>query len=168
MRNQVRVAMNGTGGATHINGASLMRGKQHTDTTILIEHFAPHCDSKQSMRTVLDNQAHGVFQGKIHVHQPAQKTDGYQMSRALILSEGAEMDTKPELEIYADDVKCSHGSTTGQLDEEPLFYMRSRGIEKDAARALLIQSFIAEGMALSADQPWHEILTERIGQWLKV
>lgn len=166
-RNQVRVAMNGTGGVCHINGVNLMRGTQHADTTILVDHFAPHCESNQNMRTILSDQAHGVFQGKIHVHQPAQKTNGYQLSKALILSEGAEMDTKPELEIYADDVKCSHGATTGRLDEEPLFYMQSRGIDRDAAKALLIQSFAADVLNVVAGQPYYDSLIERVGQWLQ-
>lgn len=166
-RNQVRVAMNGTGGVCHINGVNLMRGRQHADTTILVEHFAPHCESNQNMRTILSDQAHGVFQGKIHVHREAQKTNGYQLSKALILSEGAEMDTKPELEIYADDVKCSHGATTGRLDEEPLFYMQSRGIDREAAKALLIQSFAADVLNIVADQPYFDSLIERVGQWLQ-
>lgn len=165
-RNQVHVVLTDTGAQCHLNGVALMRGTQHADTTILVEHKAPHCESKQNMRNVLDDQAHGVFQGKILVHQPAQKTNGYQLSRALVLSEGAEMDTKPELEIYADDVKCSHGSTTGQLDSEPLFYMQSRGIGKDEARALLIRSFIAEGLELSGEQAWHEMLEKKVESWL--
>jgi Fe-S cluster assembly protein SufD len=166
-RNQVRVAMNGPGGVCHINGVSLMRGTQHADTTILVDHFAPHCESNQNMRTILSDQAHGVFQGKIHVRQPAQKTNGYQLSKTLILSEGAEMDTKPELEIYADDVKCSHGATTGQMDEEPLFYMQSRGIGRDEAKALLVESFAAEALSIVVDQPWHGMLEERVLAWLR-
>ena len=166
-RNQIHAVLKGKGASAHINGVSLMRGKQHTDTTILIEHLAPHCESKQNIRTILDDQAHGVFQGKIHVHQPAQKTDGYQLSRALLLSEGAEMDTKPELEIYADDVKCSHGATTGQLDQEPMFYMRSRGIPEDEARALLIQSFCADVIEAVEDEAVKEMLMEKVREWLK-
>ena len=155
------------GAVCHINGVALMRGEQHADTTILVEHLAPHCESNQNMRVILDDRAHGVFQGKIHVHQPAQKTDGYQLSRALLLSEGAEMDTKPELEIYADDVKCSHGATTGQMDEEPLFYMQSRGIGKEEAKALLIEAFAAEVLNFVEQQPWHGLLMERVRKWLE-
>lgn len=165
-RNQVRVVLNAPGASCHINSASLMRGTQHIDTTVLIEHKAPHCQSKQNIRTILDDRAHGVFQGKVHVHQPAQKTDGYQLSKALLLSEGAEMDTKPELEIYADDVKCSHGATTGQLDDEPMFYMQSRGIPKEEARALLIESFAAEVLDLIADDDIRESLTGKVRKWL--
>ncbi len=166
-RNQVHVRLREPGAICHINGVALMRGMQHADTTVLVEHLAPHCESNQNMRTILDDQAHGVFQGKIHVHQPAQKTDGYQLSRALLLSEGAEMDTKPELEIYADDVKCSHGATTGKLDEEPMFYMRSRGIQEDDARALLIESFAAEVLDLVGDDPIREDLMLRVRDWLQ-
>lgn len=165
-RNQVHVVLNGQGASAHINGVSMMRGVQHSDTTVLIEHLAPNGESKQNIRTILDDQAHGVFQGKIHVHKPAQKTDGYQLSRALILSEGAEMDTKPELEIYADDVKCSHGSTTGQMDQEPLFYMRSRGIAEADARALLVESFCAEVIDTVEDDAVKARLKERIVGWL--
>lgn len=165
-RNQVHVLLKEPGALCHINGAALMRGKQHADTTILVEHLAPHCESNQNMRTILDDQAHGVFQGKVHVHQPAQKTDGYQLSKALLLSEGAEMDTKPELEIYADDVKCSHGATTGRLDEEPLFYMQSRGIPVDAARALLIEAFADEVFDEVQDDEIKEELLGRVRAWL--
>jgi Fe-S cluster assembly protein SufD len=103
----------------------------------------------------------------VHVHQPAQKTDGYQLSRALLLSEGAEMDTKPELEIYADDVKCSHGATTGQLDQEPLFYMQSRGIDEKSAKALLIQAFVAEVFDNIQDESLKISLERRVEAWLK-
>jgi Fe-S cluster assembly protein SufD len=165
-RNQIHVLLNEPGALCHLNGASLMRGKQHADTTILIEHKAPHCESNQNMRTILDEQSHGVFQGKVHVHQIAQKTNGYQLSKAILLSEGAEMDTKPELEIYADDVKCSHGATTGRLDDEPMFYMQSRGIPAEEARALLIESFVAEIFDEVRSEVIREKLLERVRGWL--
>lgn len=165
-RNQIHVLLTEPGALCHLNGASLMRGKQHSDTTILVEHMAPHCESNQNMRTILDDQAHGVFQGKVHVHQIAQKTDGYQLSKAILLSEGAEMDTKPELEIYADDVKCSHGATTGRLEDEPMFYMRSRGIPEEQARALLIESFVAEIFDEVKGEETREKLLERVRGWL--
>lgn len=125
-----------------IHGAQLMRGRQVMDTTILIEHQAPNCTSNQTLRNVVDDQARGVFQGKVHVHQIAQKTDGYQLCNTIMLSPQGEMNTKPELEIYADDVKCSHGTTTGRLDETSMFYLQSRGIPADAARTMLLQAFI--------------------------
>lgn len=165
-RNQVHAVLQGPGATAHINGINLMRGEQHTDTTILIEHRAPNCASRQNFRSVLDDRAHGVFQGKVHVHQPAQKTDGYQLSKAILLSEGAEMDTKPELEIYADDVKCSHGATTGQLDEEPIFYMRSRGIDEESARALMIESFCADALETVDDDALKDRLMAEVREWL--
>lgn len=166
-RNQVHAVLQEPGATCHLSGINLMRGEQHVDATILIEHRAPHCSSRQNYRSILDDRAHGVFQGKVHVHQPAQKTDGYQLSKAILLSEGAEMDTKPELEIYADDVKCSHGATTGQLDEEPLFYMRSRGIGEDDARSLLIESFAADALETLRDDAVRQQLMGGVREWLK-
>ena len=166
-RNQIHAVLSEPGATCHLNGINLMRGEQHTDTTILIEHRAPHCDSRQNYRSVLNDRAHGVFQGKVHVHQPAQKTDGYQLSKAILLSEGAEMDTKPELEIYADDVKCSHGATTGQLDSEPMFYMQSRGVDENSARALLIESFVADAVEGLKDGALRERLMDVVRGWLK-
>ena len=143
-RHEMHAVLQSSNIECHFNGINMLNGKQHGDTTILIEHQAPHCQSNQFYRTLLDDQARGVFQGKVHVHQIAQKTDGYQMSNALLLSPDAEMDTKPELEIYADDVLCSHGATTGQMDEGPLFYLRSRGLNESEARMLLAQAFVNE------------------------
>lgn len=166
IRNQIHAEIQGENGHCWLNGVNLLSNEQHADTTITIEHQAPHCTSKQTFKSVLTDKAHGVFQGKVHVHQIAQKTDGYQLSNALILSEQAAMDTKPELEIYADDVKCSHGATTGRLDEEPLFYMRARGIPEREARALLIQSFCGEAVEGIGDENIQEIVTDKIAQWL--
>ncbi len=165
-RNEIIAQIEGPGAHCGLNGIQLQRGQQHADTTMLVEHRAAHCTSSQFLRTVLDDQARGVYQGKVYVHREAQKTDGYQLSNALLLSEGAEMDTKPELEIYADDVKCSHGATTGRLDEEPLFYMRSRGIPEPEARALLIQSFLGEVLEKISDEPVRNIMTDRVRSWL--
>ena len=151
-RHEVHIVMQGANAECHLNGVNMLNGKQHGDTTILIEHQAPHCQSNQFYRTLLDDQSRGVFQGKVHVHRPAQKTDGYQMSSALLLSPQAEMDTKPELEIYADDVLCSHGSTVGQMDESPLFYLRSRGLSEAEARMLLAQAFVNEVVDKVADE----------------
>lgn len=165
-RNQVHAELDGEGAHIELNGVNLGRGRQIQDATYLVEHKAPHCTSNQFVRTVLDEQARGIYQGKVHVHQPAQKTDGYQLSNALLLSEGAEMDTKPELEIYADDVKCSHGATTGQLDDEPLFYLRSRGLNEVEARALLIEAFLAEVIEKSTADALHSEFTQRVKTWL--
>ena len=143
-RNQIHAVIQGSGADCTLNGINLLSDQQLGDTTITIEHQAPGCTSNQFYRTLLDEKAHGVFQGKVHVHQEAQQTDGYQLSNAIMLGDRAEMYTKPELEIYADDVQCSHGATTGQLEEEPLFYMRSRGLSEQDAKRLLMSSFLAE------------------------
>lgn len=166
IRNQIHAEIQGDNAHCWLNGVNLLSGDEHADTTITIEHQAPHCTSKQTYKSVLTGKAHGVFQGKVHVHQIAQKTDGYQLSNALILSPEAQMDTKPELEIYADDVKCSHGATTGRLDDAPLFYMRARGIPEREARALMIQSFCGQAVEEISDGQTQEIVTDRIAQWL--
>lgn len=165
-RHQVHAELTGPGGTCTLNGINLFADTQHGDTTILIEHQAPNCQSNQDYRTILDDTARGVFQGKVHVHQIAQKTDGYQLSNALLLSEGAEMDTKPELEIYADDVRCSHGATTGRLDETPLFYMRARGIPEASARRLLLRSFLGEVVDKIEDESVHNLVDKQVDQWL--
>lgn len=165
-RNQIHAELTGEGGDCTINGINLLSGKQHADTTITIEHQAPHCTSNQFYRSVLADEAHGVFQGKVHVHKIAQKTDGYQLANTLLLSELAQMDTKPELEIYADDVKCSHGSTTGQLDEDPLFYMQARGIPEAQARQMLIQAFLAEVIEKVPNEMQAELCRSIITEWL--
>ncbi len=165
-RCQVYAELQGINGTCRLHGINMLRGQQHGDTTLTVAHRAPYCLSDQMYRTVLDDQSHGVFQGKIHVFREAQKTDGYQLSNTLILSEGAEMDTKPELEIYADDVKCSHGATTGQLDEEVLFYMRSRGIDRELARQLLISSFLSEVVEKIADESVKAEVLQKVQAWL--
>lgn len=165
-RHEIHAEIQGSNAELSLNGVNLLSEDQHGDTTILIEHQAPHCRSNQFYRTILDDKARAVFQGKVHVHQIAQKTDGYQLSNAILLSEGAEMDTKPELEIYADDVKCSHGATTGQLDEEPVFYLRSRGLTEKQARELLIQAFVDEVVDKIEDEELQASTREKTSQWL--
>ncbi|MFK7839140.1 MAG: Fe-S cluster assembly protein SufD [Bdellovibrionales bacterium] len=166
-RHEIHAEITGKGAEISFNGANLLNGSQLGDTTILIEHQAPNCQSNQFYRTLLDDKARGVFQGKVHVHQIAQKTDGYQLSNALLLSPDAEMDTKPELEIYADDVKCSPGATTGQLDEEPLFYLRQRGLSEAQARMLLMQAFIDEAVDKIANEAIRDQVLEMSNMWLK-
>lgn len=165
-RNQSHAEIIGSESVCSFYGVNMLNGSQLGDTTITIDHAAPNCNSNQAYKTVLDDQARGVFQGKVHVHQIAQKTDGYQLSNALLLSEGAEMDTKPELEIYADDVKCSHGATTGKLDEEPLFYMRARGIPEAQARNLLIQSYVGEVVDYLVDSEFKTLIQNKVAEWL--
>ncbi len=146
VRNEIHTALLGPKAACHMNGAQLAGDGQHADTTTYLDHAAPDCASRQTYKTVLAGKSRGVFQGKILVRQLAQRTDGYQMNQALLLSEDAEIDAKPQLEIYADDVKCSHGATVGALDEAQLFYLRARGIPAEQARAMLVQAFLVEAI----------------------
>ena len=145
-RTEIEANLLGERALAHLNAAQLLGGDQHGDFTSIIRHKAPNCPSRQTVKSVLAGQARGVFQGKIEVDQIAQKTDGYQMSQALLLSPRAEMDIKPELQIFADDVKCSHGATIGALDEEQVFYLRSRGIPEADARQMLIRAFLEEAL----------------------
>ncbi|WP_298283353.1 Fe-S cluster assembly protein SufD [Acidocella sp.] len=164
-RTELHVSLLGEGARADLNAAQLLRGEQHGDFTAVVRHAAPNCASRQTVKSVLADDAHGVFQGRIEVAKGAQKTDGYQMSRALLLSERATMDIKPELEIFADDVKCSHGATIGALDAEQLFYLRSRGINEPEARAMLIHAFLEEAFAPVTDEAAHKLLIEAIGTW---
>ena len=151
-----------------ISGAFLMRGRQHCDTTLLVEHRVPRCTSRELFKVVLADEARGVFQGKIVVAPGAQKTDGKQMSQALLLSEAAEFDSKPELEIFADDVVCGHGATSGQIDEDLLFYLKARGIPDVEARALLIQAFVGEALERVEDEALRDALARASAAWLGV
>jgi Fe-S cluster assembly protein SufD len=144
VRNNVHPVLNGEGAECLINGLFIGSGTQHMDNYMLVEHARPHCDSRQFYNGVLDGHAHGVFHGRIIVHKDAQKTDAKQTNRNLLLSDDAQVDTKPQLEIYADDVKCTHGATIGQIAEEALFYLRSRGLDEVAARKLLLLAFARE------------------------
>jgi Fe-S cluster assembly protein SufD len=127
-----------------INGLFIGNGHQHLDNYMQVEHASPHCASRQFYNGILDDHAHGVFHGRIIVHKDAQKTDAKQTNRNLLLSDDARIDTKPQLEIYADDVKCTHGATIGQIEENALFYLRSRGIDEISARKLLLLAFANE------------------------
>ena len=165
-RNEIAVRLNGTGAHCQLGGAYMVRGQQHCDNTTVIEHIAPQATSREVFKGVLDDKARAVFQGRIVVHRDAQQTDGHQLSKALLLSDGAEIDAKPELEIYADDVKCSHGATAGELDHDALFYLRARGIPEPAARRLLIQAFLAEALEEIEAEEIRTALTEKIEDWL--
>ncbi|MGQ7791651.1 Fe-S cluster assembly protein SufD [Faunimonas sp. B44] len=160
-RTEIRLAFEGEHALAGIRGATVGRGRQHLDTTLIVDHALPNCASKEHFKAVLADEAVGVFQGKIIVRQDAQKTDGKMMSQALLLSEGAEFANKPELEIFADDVVCGHGATCGQIDEEMLFFLRSRGIEKAEAERLLIQAFLAEVIEEIGDEAIIEALEAR-------
>jgi Fe-S cluster assembly protein SufD len=150
-----------------LNGVYLLADKQHQDTTILVHHKAPHGRSNQTFKGIIDDHAKAVFQGKVFVHRGAQKTDGYQLNNALLLSNTAEVDVKPELEIYADDVKCSHGATTGQIDTGPLFYLRSRGLSEAQARLLLMQAFVGPALEEIRNDNVREIFSEITLNWLQ-
>ncbi len=165
-RNEIQVDFEGPGSECRLSSGALMRGHQHADTTILVDHAQPECTSRQLFKGVLDESAHGVFQGKIVVRPDAQKTDGHQLSRTLLLSDKAEIDTKPELEIFADDVKCSHGATAGELDDEALFYFRTRGIDEERARHLLIEAFLDEVVAAVDIEPLRDAMTRAVAGWL--
>ncbi|HEY4658357.1 MAG TPA: Fe-S cluster assembly protein SufD [Gemmatimonadaceae bacterium] len=143
-RTNVYTKLVGEGAETRLNGLYLVDGTQHADHQTFVEHLAPSCASRELYKGVLDGSSHGVFNGKVYVHPAAQKTDGKQTNHALLLSEQARVDTKPQLEIFADDVKCTHGATVGRLDQLALFYMKSRGIGAEHARALLTYAFAAE------------------------
>jgi Fe-S cluster assembly protein SufD len=149
-RMEVHARLAGEGASAHLNAAQLLDGSQHADFTTVVTHAAPRCVSRQTVKNVLAGRSRGVFQGKIEVARGAQKTDGYQMNQALLLSPDAEIDSKPQLEIFADDVKCSHGATVGELDAAQLFYLRSRGIPEAEARAMLVRAFLAEALDLVA------------------
>jgi Fe-S cluster assembly protein SufD len=144
VRNNVHPVLAGEGGECLINGLFIGNGRQHLDNYMLVEHASPHCASRQFYNGILDDRAHGVFHGRIIVHKDAQKTDAKQTNRNLLLSDDSQIDTKPQLEIYADDVKCTHGATIGQIEENALFYLRSRGIDEISARKILLLAFANE------------------------
>ena len=145
VRNQLYLKFDGEGTVAGIRGATLLKGRQHADTTLVAEHNARDCQCREVFKTVLDDEARGVFQGRIIVRPEAQKTDAKMMTQALLLSERAEADNKPELEIFADDVQCGHGATAGALDDELKFYLMARGIPEAEAEALLIQAVHRRG-----------------------
>ena len=165
-RNEVVVDLAGDDAVAHVAGAAMGDGRFHHDDTVFITHAAERCESRQVFKKVLKNGAVGVFQGKILVRPGAQKTDGYQISQALLLDGDSQFLAKPELEIHADDVKCSHGSTVGAIDENTLFYLRSRGVPMKAAQALLVLAFLAEAMAEIDDPAIAENIRQRLESWL--
>lgn len=166
-RNEINVRYTGEGGKLDLSGAYLARGREHIDTTLVVDHAVPACESRELFKGVLDGSSRGVFQGKIIVQPDAQKTDGKQMSQALMLSQDAEFDLKPELEIFADDVVCGHGTTSAELDRDMLFYCRSRGIPEAEARALMIESFIGEAIDKVEHPELRAALMTYARDWLK-
>ena len=166
VRNQLFVLLSGAGTVANLRGVSLLADRQHADTTLAVDHAAPGCQSRELFKAVVDEEARSVFQGKITVRQQAQKTDAKMMTRALLLSDNAEADGKPELEIFADDVQCGHGATTGTLDDQLKFYLMARGIPEKEAEALLIQAFAAEVVEAIEHDDVREALMEAIVDWL--
>ena len=164
-RTEVHAQLSGAGAIAHLNAVQILSGTQHGDFTTIVGHTAPNCTSRQTVKNVLAGHSRGVFQGKIEVARHAQKTDGYQMNQALLLSPDAEVDSKPELEIFADDVKCSHGATVGELDAEQMFYLRSRGIPDAEAKSILVRAFLAEALDAVADETIRGLLETAVEQW---
>lgn len=144
IRNNLSSHLQDSGTNTNMYGIYLGKGKQHIDNQSFLDHAFPHCESNQLYKGILDDQSKGVFNGKVTVRPDAQKTNAYQQNSSLVLSETAVMDTKPQLEIFADDVRCSHGATIGQLDEDSIYYLRTRGMSRDQAKATLQFAFLAE------------------------
>ena len=165
-RNEAFIEMTGDNAVAHIAGAAVGDGDFHHDDTVFVTHDAVNCESRQVFKKVLKNGAVGTFQGKILVKEGAQKTDGYQISQSLLLDEDAQFLAKPELEIYADDVACSHGSTSGAIDEEALFYLRSRGVPESEAQDLLVLAFLAEAIEEIEDETIADDIRSRLEGWL--
>jgi Fe-S cluster assembly protein SufD len=165
-RYQAVIAFAGEGSKVETNGVNLLNGRQHADTTLFLDHAVPNCASREIFRAVVDDRGHSVFQGRIVVRPKAQKTDAKMMTRALLLSDEAEADNKPELEIFADDVTCGHGATTGALDESLLFYLRARGLSEKEAQALLIQAFVGEAIESIANDGLRELAISAAQRWL--
>ncbi len=164
-RSEIHARLTGPRSHAALNAAQVLRGRQHGDFTTVVSHDAPSGTSRQTVKNVLDGHARGVFQGKIEVARAAQKTDGYQMNQALLLSPDAEIDSKPQLEIFADDVKCSHGATVGELDADQLFYLISRGIPKAEASGMLVRAFLAEALALVQHDSARALFEENLQAW---
>jgi Fe-S cluster assembly protein SufD len=167
VRNQLFVRFDGEGAIAGIRGASLLNGRQHADTTLVADHAVPACTSREMFKSVLDGEGRSVFQGKIIVRPHAQKTDAKMATHALLLSDTAEADNKPELEIFADDVQCGHGATSGELDEDLLFYLQARGIPAKEAEALLIQAFVGEAVEGIEHAGLRDALMDQVVAWLK-
>ena len=167
VRNNIHAKIKGQNSECNLNGAYLLKGNAHVDNHTLVEHQVPNCNSNELYKGVMDDKSTGVFNGKVIVHTDAQKTNAFQSNANVLLSGDATINSKPELEIYADDVKCSHGSTTGQLDETAIFYLRARGVSKESARQLLVQAFIEDVLEKIEDDNIvtciHKELSERFG-----
>jgi Fe-S cluster assembly protein SufD len=167
VRNNLRISLEGEGAETHALGLFLTDKMQHVDNYTVIDHHQPHCTSNQYYKGVLDDVSTGAFNGKIHVHPDAQKTEAFQTNNNILLTDTARMHTKPRLEIYADDVKCSHGATVGQLDENALFYLQSRGISKDESRLMLMDAFAWDVISKIKQPPLQDRITDLVSKRLR-
>ena len=166
VRQEINTDFMGEGASVRLNGAYALTGNAHHDFTTFMNHDVPNCRSSQVFKGVVDGESRGVYQGRVLVARHAQKTDGQQLHKALFLSRGPQIDCKPELEIYADDVKCAHGATTGEIDADHLFYLAARGIDPQTARLLLVQGFLADALVNVDDTAVRDILLHEISAWL--
>lgn len=166
-RNDLNIIVDGQNCETNLNGVYLTDGNQHIDNHTVVDHRQPNCLSNEKYKGILNGKSTGVFNGKVFVRQDAQKINAYQSNQNILLSDDATINSKPELEIYADDVKCSHGSTTGQLDEEAMFYLQARGIGKESARKLLVQAFLKDALEGIESENFRNIAEEVINDKLK-
>jgi Fe-S cluster assembly protein SufD len=166
VRRQIFLRFDGEHAKALLAGANLLEGRDHWDTTLVVQHVAPHCESREYFKSVLDGEATGVYQGKVIVAPGAQKTDGAMKSHAILLSDGATMNNKPELEIFADDVVCGHGATVAQLDEDQLFYAQARGLPKHDAEAMLLEAFVDEATDRIDNEFIRAHVAGLIGEWL--
>ena len=167
-RNETHVSLNGENSECNLYEAHLLNHKQHADTTCIISHNVPNCISKKLYRGVLNDNSRAVAQAKVKVSKLAQLTDAQQLFRGILLSPNAEINTKPELEIFADDVKCSHGAAVGSLDEEQIFYLRSRGLNESASKILLIEAFMNEHFAMIENPRIRELMLGVFDNWITI
>lgn len=167
LRNNLNIRLKGENIETHLNGFYMLNNKELFDNHTLVDHLVPHCESNETYRGILAGKSTGVFNGKVFVHRDAQKTNGYQSNNNILLSDDATMNSKPELEIYADDVRCSHGSTTGQLDEDAVFYLRARGLDEFGATALLLTAFASDVLNAISSEELRATLEQKIQAKLK-
>lgn len=166
-RGDIHIQYHGENGNVKLSGLSLLNEKQHMDTRIIVDHTQPHCNSCQLFKYILDDTASGVFNGRVIVREDSQKTDSSQLNKNLLMSDKATMNSNPQLEIHADDVRCTHGSTTGQLSEDALYYIRSRGIETTIAQKLMVKGFAGEILANIKDQSTAVYLNKKLTSWLE-
>jgi Fe-S cluster assembly protein SufD len=168
VRNNLNMVMEAPNSEAHLYGLYFGNGDTHIDNHTVVDNVAPNCYSNELYKGILDGESTGVFNGKIFVRQPAQKTNAYQSNKNILLSDSASVNTKPQLEIFADDVKCSHGCTIGRLDEEALFYLRSRGISQQAAKSLLLHAFAIDVLEHIKPEPIRAFVDDLISQRLAI